>query len=162
MCQVVELYRFYKGLVLTFGAFWREWHRNGGIETGFIRVSWMQFPVQMQPRKGWFHSTFYMCWRPPESRKVQHGMLIIPMLFNDFRCMFAKGASKPAINNMFYKGLVTAFFRFRRYMFPPWILRVFRIAKVCYRMLINVMVFQWFQCLFEGIGSRIINIPQVI
>ena len=54
---------------------------------------------------------------------------------------FAKGASKPPINDRFYKGLVTAFCSVLECKFSLGILRFLSIMRVHHRMLINVMVF---------------------
>ena len=63
---------------------------------------------------------------------------------------------------MFYKGSVTVIRRSRKYTFPQGIPMVFITLKVCYRMLINIMVHQWIYCTFWETDSRITNIPQVL
>ena len=68
-------------------------------------------------------------------------MLMKPMLFDDSRYLFAKHTSKSAINDRFYKGSVTAFYRFRRCEFYQGISLFSIIAEVHYRMLINIMEF---------------------
>ena len=93
---------------------------------------------------------------------MHNGMLINLMLLNDFGSIFTKSTSNSSINDRFYKGSVTAFWRLRNYMFLQGIVRVSNIAKVSHRILINIMVFKGIQCPFGGIGTRIMNILQVL
>ena len=73
---------------------------------------------------------------------MHHGMLINLMLLNGFGYLFTGSASKSSINDMFYKGSVTAFWRLRKYVFPQGIIRVLGIAELSQWMLINIMVFK--------------------
>ena len=66
------------------------------------------------------------------------------MLFDDFGVFFAQGAHKSSINDRFYKGSATGFCSLRESRFSPAISRVFKIAEVHHRMLINIMLFDEF------------------
>ena len=58
----------------------------------------------------------------------------------NFECLFAKGASKSAMNDRFYKGSEAGFCSLHESNFPQGILRFPSMAKVHHRMLINMLV----------------------
>ena len=89
-----------------------------------------------------------------KTTKVHHGMLENLMLFNNFECLLGEGTPKWAINNMFYKGSASAFHQFWKHCFHQGISRLLNAAKVHHGVLINLKLFNDFECLFANWASK--------